>query len=94
MSAEQEGGALSAECQWALERAIERQVMQRTWGRIQALEVMVSHNRVVVRGRAPSYYVEQLALQGVLDVIGSAHAMPIDLDIQVSSYPKSSREAP
>ena len=93
MSAEQEGGAQPAEHQQARERAIERQIMQRTWGRIQALEVKVSHNRVAVRGRAPSYYVEQLALQGVLDVIGSADAMRIDLDIQVSSYPKSAREA-
>ena len=93
MSAEQEDGAQSAELQQARERAIERQILQRTWGRIQALEVKVSHNRVVVRGRAPSYYVEQLALQGVLDVIGS-DAMRIELDIEVSSYPQSAREAP
>ena len=53
MSAEQEGGALSAERQQALERTIERQVMQRTWGRIQALEVKVSHDLVIVRGARP-----------------------------------------
>jgi len=52
MSAEQESGALSAERQQARERAIERQIMQRTWGRIQALEVKVSHDLVIVRGRA------------------------------------------
>jgi hypothetical protein len=94
MSAEQEGGARPAELQQALEQAIERQVRQRTWGRIQALEVKVSDNRVVVRGRAPSYYVEQLALQGVLDVTESAGAMRIELDIQVGGLPKSAREAP
>ena len=91
-SAEQEGGARSAELQQALERAIECQVMQRTWGRIQALEVKLSHNLVVVRGRAPSYYVEQLALQGVLDVTKSAGAMRIELNIQVASPPKSAPE--
>ena len=85
MSAEQEGGALSAEHQQALERAIERQIVQRTWGRIQALEVEVSDNRVIVRGRAPSYYVEQLALRGVLDVIESTGARRIELNIQVGS---------
>ena len=87
MSAEQESGALSAERQQARERAIERQIMQRTWGRIQALEVKVSHDLVIVRGRAPSYYVEQLALQGVLDVTESAGAMLIELNIQVGSPP-------
>jgi hypothetical protein len=93
MSAENEGGALSAEHQQELERAIARQVLQRTWGRIQVLKVEVTDNRVIVRGRAPSYYVEQLALQGVLDVIESGGAMRIDLDIQVGSPPKSAREA-
>jgi hypothetical protein len=76
----------------ALERTIERQVTQRTWGRIQALEVKVCHNLVVVRGRAPSYYVVQLALQGALDVIEPAGAMRIELNIQVGSPPKSARE--
>jgi len=89
MFAEQENGARSAELQQALERAIERQVRQRTWGRIQALQVKVSNNLVVVRGRAPSYYVEQLALQGVLDLVESPGAMRIELNIQVSSPPKS-----
>jgi hypothetical protein len=93
MFAEQESGARSADLQQALERAIERQVRQRTWGRIQALEVKVSHNLVVVRGRAPSYYIEQLALQGVLEVIESAVAVRIELNIQVGSPPKSAREA-
>jgi hypothetical protein len=83
MSAEQEGGGRSAELRQALERAIERQLVQRTWGRIRALEVEVIDNRVVVHGRAPSYYVKQLALQGVLDVIESAGAMRIELNIQV-----------
>jgi hypothetical protein len=87
MSTEQEDGAHCADLQHALERAIERQVMQRTWGRIQALEVKVSNNRVVVRGRAPSYYVEQLALQGVLDLVESAGAMQIELNIQVGCPP-------
>src|SRR6516162_10360848 len=91
MLPEHEGLRHPAEVEMALERAIERQVMQRTWGRIQALEVKVSHDLVIVRGRAPSYYFEQLALQGVLDLIESAGTMRIELNIQVAS-PRSGPE--
>jgi hypothetical protein len=94
MSPDQEGLRQAAEVEQALEQTIARQVRRRTWGRIQALEVKVSHNLVVVHGRAPSYYVEQLALQGVLDLIGPTGAMRIELNIQVGSPPKSAREAP
>ena len=94
MSADQEGAARAEELQEALARAIERQVMLRTWGRIQALEVEVSENRVIVRGRAPSYHVEQLALQGVLDVTESVGGMRIERNIQVASPPESAREKP
>jgi len=94
MSAEQKGGARAAELQQALERAIERQVRQRTCGRIQALEVEAIDDRVIVRGRAPSYFVEQLALSGVLDLIESAGAFRIELNVQVVSPPKSAQAAP
>ncbi len=83
MFTQQERRAPSLELQQTLERAIERRIIQRTWGRIRALEVEVVDNRVIIRGRAPSYYVEQLALQGVLDVIESAGAMRIELNILV-----------
>jgi len=93
MSTDQESLSWARGVEQALERAIERQVRQRTWGRIQALEVKVSHNRVVVRGRAPSYYVEQLAVQGVLDVTEPAGAIRIELNFEVDSPPKSTPEA-
>jgi hypothetical protein len=93
MSTDRECLPPAAALEWAVERTIESQILQRTWGRIQALEVKVSHNRVVVRGRAPSYYVVQLALQGVLDVSESVGGIRIDLNIQVVRPPKSAREA-
>jgi hypothetical protein len=93
MFAEQECGTRLAELLQALEQAIERRIVQRTWGRVRALEVEMIDNRVIVRGRAPSYYIQQLALQGVLDVIEPAGAMRIDLNIQVGSPPKSAGEA-
>ena len=67
-----------------LAQAIERQIFQRTWGRIHRLEVKVIEDRVVVRGFTQSYHAKQLALQGVLDVLGP-HAMPqMDIEVEVT----------
>ena len=77
----------AAEVKQALERAIERQIMRRAWGRIRALEVEVSDNLIVIRGRAPSYSFKQLALQGVLDLIESAGPMRIEMNALVVESP-------
>ena len=66
-----------------LEQAIERQIVQRTWGRIHRLQVDVIDGRVVVHGYTQSYYSKQLALEGVRDVIGDS--TPVELDVQVGS---------
>ena len=89
MSADQQGLPRAAEAEQALERAIEGRIRQRTWGRLQGLEVRVRHDLVIVRGRAPSYYMEQLALQGVLDLVEPSGAMRIQLNIQVGDLPTS-----
>jgi hypothetical protein len=68
-----------------LEQAIDRQIVQRTWGRIHRLQVEVIGGRVVVHGCTSSYYVKQLALEGVLDVLGSDRVAQVDLDVQVGS---------
>ena len=91
MSADQHGLPRTVEAEQLLERAIERRIRQRTWGRLQGLEVRVSHDLVIVRGRAPSYYVEQLALQGVLDLVEPSGAMRIQLNIQVGGPPRLGR---
>ena len=93
MSADQQGLPRTAEAEQALERAIEGRIRQRTWGRLQGLEVRVSHDLVIVGGYAPSYYVEQLALQGVLDLVEPSGAMRIQLNIQVGGSPTSAGEA-
>lgn len=70
-----------------LAQSIERQIVQRTWGRIHRLQVEVIDDRVVVRGCTQSYHSKQLALEGVLDVIGdSTH---VELDILVGPGPPS-----
>ena len=66
-----------------LEKRIERQITLGTWGRVHALQVEVTEGRVLVRGRTPSYYIKQLVLQAVLDVLGPSDMVPVDFDIQV-----------
>ena len=70
-------------CSADREQRIKRQIVQRTWGRIQMLEVEVTDDRVVVRGCVPCYYLKQLAIQGALDVLGSAPAMRIQPNVEV-----------
>jgi hypothetical protein len=89
MFAEHESGARLRQLQ--LERAIERQIVRRTWGRVRALEVEVTDNRIIVHGRAVSYYLYQLALRGILEVIESPGAMQIEMKIQVCSPSGSGR---
>jgi hypothetical protein len=67
----------------AVEQAIKDEIVKRTGGRIQMLEVETMDNGIVIRGRAPCYYLKQLALQGVLDVIGTAGDHRIKLDVEV-----------
>jgi hypothetical protein len=68
----------ATEVKEALERAIERQIMRRAWGRIRELEVEVKDSLIIIRGFAPSYFLKQLALQGVLDLIDRAGPMRIE----------------
>jgi hypothetical protein len=77
-----------------LEQAIKCQIAQRTGRRIRLLEVEVTHDRIVIRGRAPCYHLKQLALQGVFDVLGCAAVMRIELKVEVAGSPsKSEAEA-
>jgi hypothetical protein len=68
-----------------LAKRIERQILLGTWGRIHNLRVEVNRSRLIVRGRTPSYYVKQLVLQSVFDVLGPTHSIPIEFDIQVGA---------
>jgi hypothetical protein len=61
-----------------LERALEREIVRRTWGRIRQVQVQLTKGRVTVRGYTSSYYAKQLALAAVREVYPSD---PVDLDI-------------
>jgi hypothetical protein len=79
----------------ALEQAIKRQIVQRTGARIQGLEVAVTDDRVIVYGCVVCYYLKQLTLQGVLDVLGSNAAMGIELNVEVvGSFPMPDADPP
>jgi hypothetical protein len=70
--------------------AIKHRIVQRTGGRIQTLAVELIDGCVVVRGRAASFHLKQLALQGVIDVIGPVRTIQIELDVQVVVSPPGS----
>jgi hypothetical protein len=52
-------------------------VRELTYGRIRDLAVEEVQGMVVVRGRAPSQHVRQLALQGALELIPGASCRPM-----------------
>lgn len=68
-----------------LAQAIERQIRLRTGRRIHPLDVAVTADRVIVQGRAPSYYLKQLALQAVLDVLGQLGPGRLEMSIEVTT---------
>jgi hypothetical protein len=70
-----------------MQQAITRRIRERTYGRIHLLEVEVNGDTVIVRGRTPSYYIKQLALQGVLDVLAANRPMQIKSKIEVAASP-------
>lgn len=65
-------------------QSIERQILQRTWGRVHQLQVEAKDDRMVVHGFTSSYYVRQLAIQAILEVVNPE--LPVFMDIQVGSH--------
>jgi carbon storage regulator len=72
----------------AREDRLERQIVERTGGRIRSLRVEALPGRIVVHGRAGSYYVRQLAHAAVLETLGPAGdaglTEQVEVDIQVA----------
>ena len=68
-----------------LAQIIEWQIVQRAWGRIHRLEVEIIDDRVIVRGCTATYHSKQLALEGVLEVLGSTHCAQVELEILVAA---------
>jgi hypothetical protein len=67
------------------ELAIKHRIAQQTAGRIHALEVDVVADRIEIRGRAASFHLKQLAIQGVLEQINSSGmAQHFEIDVKIT----------
>jgi hypothetical protein len=66
-----------------LARDLERHIAERTWGRVADLVVGVAGERIKVCGRAPSYYVKQLAIQACLDGLQASSPTPLRLQVDI-----------
>jgi hypothetical protein len=63
-----------------LEQLLHRRIESRTWGRVRHLRLALRPGGVSVQGSCPSYYVKQLVLAAVREVLPST---PVDLDVEV-----------
>ncbi|MBI1902527.1 MAG: hypothetical protein HYS13_15610 [Planctomycetia bacterium] len=61
---------------------IERQIVERTSGRIRGLRVELSDGCLIVHGFASSYYIKQLALHAAREMINGTLA--VNLDVQIA----------
>jgi hypothetical protein len=58
-----------------LQCELERQVQTRTGRRIRDLAVQLDNDRVILHGRAATYYLKQLAQHGVRDLLPQARLL-------------------
>jgi hypothetical protein len=68
----------------SLQQELERRVRARTGRRVLNLTVELQADRVVLRGRASSYHIKQLAQHGVLELLPD---VPLDNAIAVEPQP-------
>jgi hypothetical protein len=63
--------------------ALEDHIRERTWDRVRDLCVKADPGGVLVRGRTRTYYIKQLAIQAVREVLGPTDCTPISAEIDV-----------
>jgi hypothetical protein len=75
---------------------LERWIEQRTGGRVCGLRVENHAGQWIIHGRTGSYYVRQLALAAVLELLEPEQLEQVELDIEVapSSIRSTDRSAP
>lgn len=69
---------------------LERWIDQKTGGRVQRLRIENNAGRLIVRGRAGSYYVRQLALAAALEALEPPQFDRVQFDIEVTPRLSSS----
>ncbi len=75
-----------------LPQTVEREIRQRTWGRVSQLQVELADGRVIIRGCSSSYYAKQLAIQAAMEVIGEDDSVQLEVDIEVGAAPVDAHE--
>ena len=68
-----------------LHQAMTQRIRQRASGRLRELHVEAVGHRVIVRGRAVSFYARQLVLAACREVLGRENLDHLLIDIQVES---------
>jgi hypothetical protein len=63
--------------------SLERHIRARTYGRIRHLSVQTTPTCVVVKGRAQCYYVKQLAIHALRELLGEQRTLLYQVDIEV-----------
>jgi hypothetical protein len=70
-----------------MQQTITRRIRQRTNDRLQLLHVEVQGDTITVRGRSPNYHIKQLALQGVIELLGANRSWQFEHKIEVTNTP-------
>jgi hypothetical protein len=74
-----------------LELAVKQRIERLTAGRIHGLEVVVTADRVEIHGQAAAFYLKQLAIQGVLEEVGSwDNSRQVVIAVQIEVPPAGS----
>ena len=66
-------------------KQLSEQIQYRTWRRVRDLQVAVRDGQLVIEGKTPTFYVKQLALRAIADVVGTA---PLAINIEVENNPR------
>jgi hypothetical protein len=64
----------------SLVNQLSEQINYRTWRRVRDLQVHLRDGQLTVEGKAPTYYVKQLALSAICDLVGNK---PLAIKIEV-----------
>ena len=65
-----------------LEQTLREKIESRTWRSVSRLEIHGHNGRVRISGSANSYYVKQLAVEAIMEVIRAMPTLQVTADIQ------------
>jgi hypothetical protein len=63
----------------AIAHAIERRIHERTWGRVRDLRVEQDGDRLVIRGRVPTFHLKQLAQEAARELLDPLNLLVVEI---------------